>query len=268
MGVRSDSLPSLMELLAPCEPKGSILQVGVVSLLMSPRALLKELQSHDLCVAQGDSFQFRKNHAKIAELFRTDRHIMREGLRGQPQTRSDVLFHAMGFEEVYSVDVAPHDDPTFLFDLNDTGMEHRIGRQFDTVLELGTLEHVFHVPNALWNLVKLCAVGGEIVHGAPMNNWPNHGFYQLSPTLFYDFYQANGCEVIEAFVCQIPTTPGGRQVRTPYSPDMSFRSPIPLDGHPYNFQCRVRKTRAVETMTIPSQGAYRALDNWKPVSAT
>lgn len=167
-----------------------------------------------------------------------------------------------------SLDVAPHDDPTFLFDLNEPDVWRRVGKQFNLVIELGTLEHVFHIPNALWNMVNLCAVGGEIIHGAPMNNWPNHGFYQLSPTLFYDFYQANGCEVVEAFICQVSETPDGRQVRTPYSPRPSFKSPIPLDAIPYNFQCRVRKFRTVETMNIPLQGAYKAISNWKPISGS
>ena len=103
---------------------------------------------------------------------------------------------ALGFGKIHALDISDHDGADLIGDLNDLELHSKIGRQFGTVIEIGTIEHVFHVPNALWNLVQMCELGGEIIHAAPTNNWPNHGFYQLSPTLFYDYYTANGFEVI------------------------------------------------------------------------
>jgi hypothetical protein len=34
--------------------------------------------------------------------------------------------------------------------------------------------------------------GGIIYHNAPANGYLNHGFYQMQPTLFMDYYRENG----------------------------------------------------------------------------
>lgn len=36
--------------------------------------------------------------------------------------------------------------------------------------------------------------GGTVIHIVPCNGWVNHGFYQISPTLMFDYYQAAGFE--------------------------------------------------------------------------
>ena len=117
----------------------------------------------------------------------------------------------------------------------------------------------------MWNIAKMCAQGGEIIHVGPLNNQPNHGFYQFSPTLYYDFYEANGFQVEEASLYQMLDKPAGMRFSAPYRRAMSFASPVPLDGQVYNFYCRVRKISEPDRMTIPMQGAYAAIENWKPV---
>lgn len=68
--------------------------------------------------------------------------------------------------------------------------------QYDYVLDVGTLEHCFNIAQALVNMACLLKVGGVIFHENPFN-WGNHGFYNLNPTLFHDFYTDNGCQVLE-----------------------------------------------------------------------
>jgi hypothetical protein len=68
--------------------------------------------------------------------------------------------------------------------------------QYDYVLDVGTLEHCFNIAQALVNMASLAKVGGFIFHENPFN-WGNHGFYNLSPTLFHDFYTDNGFELVE-----------------------------------------------------------------------
>ncbi|MCC2654430.1 MAG: hypothetical protein K0Q60_4596, partial [Microvirga sp.] len=76
-----------------------------------------------------------------------------------------------------------------------TDMNHPIkhDRQYDTVLDYGTLEHIYNIPQAMKNLSSLCREGGQILHVSPANNHCGHGFYQLSPELFFSIYsRANG----------------------------------------------------------------------------
>jgi len=63
--------------------------------------------------------------------------------------------------------------------------------KYDLIFDGGTLEHVFHMPNALQSIHDLLAVDGRILHSSPMNNWVDHGFVQLCPTFFADYYDAN-----------------------------------------------------------------------------
>ena len=53
------------------------------------------------------------------------------------------------------------------------------------VVDGGTLEHVFDYPTALRNAMRMVRVGGHLILNAPVNNFPGHGFYQISPELFF-----------------------------------------------------------------------------------
>lgn len=69
--------------------------------------------------------------------------------------------------------------------------------QFDFVIDPGTLEHCFSIGQAMMNAANAVKPGGRIFHISPMT-MINHGFYNLCPTLFYDFYEQNGWS-IESF---------------------------------------------------------------------
>jgi hypothetical protein len=65
---------------------------------------------------------------------------------------------------------------------------------YDVVFDHGTIEHCMNIGQALKNLAQAVSVGGVIVHGTPMTML-NHGFYNVNPTLFYDFYVRNGFRI-------------------------------------------------------------------------
>ena len=62
---------------------------------------------------------------------------------------------------------------------------------FDLVIDAGTIEHCFNIGQAMLNAAQAVAVGGHVFHTPPMTML-NHGFYNLNPTLFHDFYVQNG----------------------------------------------------------------------------
>ena len=65
--------------------------------------------------------------------------------------------------------------------------------QYSVVFDGGTLEHVFHFPQALQNCIEMLRVGGTFIQCTPANNFTGHGFYQFSPELaFQVFTAANG----------------------------------------------------------------------------
>jgi len=70
-------------------------------------------------------------------------------------------------------------------------MEENIKSQYDTVIDAGTLQHIFNVPQAINNLVDLLRPTGQILHMLPSDNFNNYGFYQFSPDLFFARYSSS-----------------------------------------------------------------------------
>lgn len=107
----------------------------------------------------------------------------------------EALFAALGFDESVRIDFSDYEAAEEIVDLNAAETPpHLVGR-FDVVLDSGTLEHVFHVPNALAHLCRLLKPGGRVIHLTPASNYLDHGFWMFSPTVFQDYYDANGFEV-------------------------------------------------------------------------
>lgn len=111
------------------------------------------------------------------------------------------LFAAMGFERVSALDVSAFEGADVIHDLNAPLPEAQRGR-YDVVLNGGSLEHVFHVPNALSCVFDALRVGGRAVHIAPTSNLIDHGFYSFSPTLLHDYHAANGWTIHAPYVFQ------------------------------------------------------------------
>jgi len=71
-------------------------------------------------------------------------------------------------------------------------------RQFDVVMNLGTVEHVFNVAQAMKTVHDHTRPGGLMVHGLPFAGWVDHGFYSFNPTFYWDLAAANGYSVLAA----------------------------------------------------------------------
>jgi len=77
-----------------------------------------------------------------------------------------------------------------ILDLNDP-CPTNLHQKFGLVIDAGTLEHCFNIGQAFKNLAHMSAQNGFVFQSNPLN-WFNHGFYNLNPTLYFDFYCDNG----------------------------------------------------------------------------
>jgi SAM-dependent methyltransferase len=149
------------------------------------------------------------DYASLEKYFRTAMHpyteIQPEDRRTDPTTQygdtahQEVFFRMLGFDRVDSIDLFDNENPTIVHDLNSPVPEDLAG-SFDLVVDGGTMEHCFDVKTVLANTVRLLKDGGRVLHINPVSGWINHGFYQFSPTLYYDFYTANGFESPEMVI--------------------------------------------------------------------
>ena len=114
-------------------------------------------------------------------------------------------------------DYSDFEGATHIADLNlpISGFDDR----YNTIIDFGTMEHVFNAPQGLQNALTMCAVGGQIIHGLPANNQCNHGFWQFSPELFFSLYSsANGFVQTEVFIADVG------------EPDFWYRLECPPNG--------------------------------------
>jgi len=110
----------------------------------------------------------------------------------------DLLRDEFGASRVDSIDYSAYEGSTLVYDPGEE-IKNPPG-QYDTVIDYGTLEHIFNINTALLNISKLCKVGGQIIHLLPANQQCGHGFWQMSPELFFSLYtEANGYESTEVF---------------------------------------------------------------------
>jgi len=171
----------------------------------------------------------------------------------------ELFFTALGFQELHSTDVNAYENATHIVDLNEPGLGRQLSGQYDLVIDGGTLEHCFDVPTALRNIFDALAVGGYAMHISPVNNYVDHGFYQFCPTLFHDYYEANGFElsVMKLYRhTQLHLTEPWQEQDYNVG-DLDGRSYGGLDDGIFDFVCLVRKTEFSTAGRKPSQSRYK-----------
>ena len=176
------------------------------------------------------------------------------------------LFKSLGFQTIQALDVSEFEGAEIIHDLNNPELPRNLHERFDVIIDHGTLEHVFHIPNALNNLFRMLKVGGRLIHASPTSNLVDHGFYMFSPTFFYDFYLTNNWEINNIFV--VSMTP--RQETEPffyteYEPgSFDAVSYGGLSGGMYFTLSFLTKTARSTGHLVPQQGAYKRDPRWNP----
>jgi len=189
-------------------------------------------------------------------------HIALFAEKGYPH--GETVFRMLGFDEISVLDYSAFEGADVVLDLNSPNVPAHLEDSFDVVIDHGTLEHVFHLPNALNNVFRLLRVGGRAIFSAPSSNFFDHGFYMLQPTLFCDWLAANGWQLESIQVVQF--TPN-QEVEpcffTDYEPGMfDCVSYGKLDNKLYSTICVATKTELSTGNACPQQGAYARQESW------
>ena len=103
----------------------------------------------------------------------------------EPSPYCEPVLLALGAASVDSLDVSDYESATIVLDL---GKPCCFNQRFDTIIDFGSLEHIFDAATAFRNLVDLCEIGGRIMHLLPVNNLNGHGFWQFSSDLIHSLY--------------------------------------------------------------------------------
>ena len=160
-----------------------------------------------------------------------------------PETSA--TFRALGAEVTVS-DAIAWGGEDIIVDLN-APLPRRLRGRYDVVVDPGTLEHCFNIAQAFENVDALLRPGGFVYHQDAFA-FPNHGFWSISPTAFFDYYQSRGYELGVPYRFDGSFDDTGFIPRMkPISPfEADLTSPLPAIGI-YTF----RKTRATSKVLSP-----------------
>jgi len=176
------------------------------------------------------------------------------------------LFFMLGFDDLKSVDFSSYENADVIYDLNRDLLPADLVSSANVVLDPGTIEHVFHVPNSLKNIFKMLQVTGRVIHIAPSSNHMDHGFYMFSPTLFRDYYLANQFDLQPLKIIRYKPQSFLSWKIAAYFPQFfqsfSFGG---LDACMYAVYCIAKKTALSSSDRIPQQSHYEH-NLWKETS--
>jgi hypothetical protein len=131
----------------------------------------------------------------------------RDGTADAPAGHSVIdfarLVKLMGLGQLRTLDVSAYEGADIIADLNAPVPAELIG-QFGLILDGGTMEHVFDIRQGMKNTADMLRTGGRAVHMTPSNNYVNHGFVQVSPTLYHDYYVENGFDDVHGIMIVQP----------------------------------------------------------------
>jgi hypothetical protein len=140
-------------------------------------------------------------------------HVILPSARSYGPYCEELLIDLLGATRVESFDNSDYEHATHIADMN---LPIECAETYDTVLDAGSLEHIYNAAQALKNVSAMCADGGQILHILPANNQCGHGFWQFTPELFYSLYsQANGYSETAVFVASFDNEAYWYEVEAP-----------------------------------------------------
>jgi hypothetical protein len=225
-----------------------------------------------LLLGQGDMYFAYYQLEQMAQIARYDLKsdvllvdAEKPHLRDKGYVRCREVFLKLGFSDVDVLDYSEFEGANVIHDLNSPNAPSKLVGAYDVIIDHGTLEHIFHLPNALNALFSLLRVGGRLITSSPTSGFLEHGFYMLQPTLFADWYKTNEWEINSIQLALL----GEDQENTP--PFFADYVPGVFDslGHG-KLSPLMHSTITVATKTeistgnrIPMQGYYARISDWQ-----
>lgn len=177
-------------------------------------------------------------------------------------TNAQSVLTLLGADHVFVADVSSYEKPDFIIDLN-VPVPDTYQDKFDTILDVGTLEHVFDIAVAFDNVSRMLKKGGNLVLILPSSNAIDHGFYSFSPTLFYDYFGANGFTNMACYLRE--GSPFLYERKSRLYRYNGVRGELPLvsaKSVEVAFIATKEREYGLEKVTKPIQSIYRESQHW------
>ncbi len=176
----------------------------------------------------------------------------------EPQVSAEGVCRSLGAAGLESLDYHGTPQASIQCNLN-FPIDSKYHDRYDTILDGGTIEHIFNVEVCFHNMVKLLKVDGNIIHINPCQGYFNHSFYLFQPTFYFDYYLSNGFCECECYLLEFTD-------RHRYAYPGNYRIiKLDRDQSEGNFRTendtliifRARKKKKFLQTVIPIQAIYR-----------
>lgn len=164
------------------------------------------------------------------------------------------LFKSLGFSRVQSMDISDFEGADIIFDLCSESTPVNLFEKYDVIIDSGTSEHVFHMPNLFRHIFSMLRPGGRVMHISPSTNCIEHGYYMFSPGLFWDFYTANHFNMISTSLFKAGESDSKKQYLK-YVPGLIVPPFGSDDGQAFYTFCVAEKTHESTCNRIPRQNS-------------
>jgi SAM-dependent methyltransferase len=207
----------------------------------------------------------KRNHLKPQELpknFDTKNKI--PDWRNTPYDKNinaQTLFKLLGADNTLVADVSSYENPDFILDLNNLIEEPSLLGRFDTIVDVGTIEHVFDVNCALSNIVNMLKVGGRVMIIVPASNAIDHGFYSYSPTLFFDYFSENGFSDFSCYLRESSFLVHEKKSKLYEYMNVGLELPITSKSTIEVAFC-AKKIESIYPLKKPFQRVYKTQERW------
>ena len=123
-------------------------------------------------------------------------------------------------------------------------LQEELKGKFNTVIDIGSTEHVFDTRQCFENLLNLIAPNGQILLHTPCSGYFNHGFHTYSPECVIEALRMNGCDI--------------EYIAYTLEPE-GIKIDKPLAGSDVILWCVARKTRCEKEFQIPQQSGCQKM---------
>ena len=192
MGLSATGIKYIIKCSKKYDIKGPVLTLGNQDIYATEQDIMRWLKDEELPI---------KKPAVIKRS--TSSTIPKINPQAKNYINAETFFEFMGIPscQYYDIDKFDFDHPRVVHDL-EKPIDKRFHNFFNLIIDSGTMEHIFDIKSVMDNIVHITNLGGYVLQFIPAQNSLNHGFYQFSPTFFYDFYTANGFEIVESHIIE------------------------------------------------------------------
>jgi hypothetical protein len=190
-------------------------------------------------------------------LYKDDKQV--EGLLNNYNGYSESFLQLLGAETIDSLDYSNYEGANLLHDMN-LPIPEEWKAKYQTVLESGSIEHIFNFPISIRNCMEMVAPGGDLLIITPVNNIMGHGFYQFSPEVFYRVLnERNGFELDRMFIFEYSPEEKWYRVEDP----KRVKQRVELMNSSATYLCvRAKRKSLVPVLEVfPQQSDYE--DAWE-----